>query len=78
MAVKDDERELMSRLVLKDPWVALSPRDIAEEIGMCEQRARFIFRKWECRGWYEYGVALDLGWLTPAGCKRAAELAAGL
>lgn len=26
-----------------------------------------ILKKWDMKGWYEYGVALDLGWLTDLG-----------
>ena len=30
------------------------------------KRAWYLLNKWAGRGWYEYGVTLDLGWFTPA------------
>jgi len=34
------------------------------------KRAWYLLEKWTCRGWYEYGVTLDLGWMTPEGMKH--------
>jgi hypothetical protein len=36
------------------------------------KRAWYLLEKWSNKGWYEYGVTLDLGWLTPLG-KEVAE-----
>lgn len=35
------------------------------------KRAWFILEKWVDKKWYEYGVSLDLGWLTAAGEEMA-------
>lgn len=39
------------------------------------KRAWFILQKWVDNKWYEYGVSLDLGWLTPAGEDMADRVA---
>lgn len=28
------------------------------------KRAHYLLNKWATRGWYDYGVSLDLGWFT--------------
>lgn len=42
-------------------------RRIIEFIGINHKRAWYLLDKWAGRGWYEYGVCIDLGWLTPEG-----------
>lgn len=72
--IKSDEKELMARLLLKERGSRdehTGARDIAADIGMCYQRACFLFVKWHRRGFYEYGVNLGLGWLTPTGREVA-------
>lgn len=48
-----------------------TPRDIINSPGffMHYKRAWYLLEKWCDKGWYEYGVTLDLGWLTPEGIQ---------
>ena len=57
----------------------ITPRDIinSPNFYMHYKRAWYILDKWSGKGWYEYGVALDLGWLTPEGIQVAEELIEG-
>lgn len=52
------------------------PRDIINGPGftMHHKRAWKILEKWADKGWYEYGVSLDMGWLTAKGKEEAAKL----
>lgn len=54
----------------------VSPRDLIrrETFDMNYKRAWYLLDKWSRKGWYEYGVTLDLGWLTNEGKKKAQEL----
>ncbi len=56
----------------------LTPRDLINDDGfaMHHKRAWGILEKWCRKRWYEYGVSLDLGWLTEAGLAAAALLPA--
>lgn len=38
------------------------------------KRALFLLEKWTRQGYYDYGVSLDLGWLTPLGLEKAAAV----
>ena len=31
------------------------------------KRAWYLLEKWSQKDWYDYGVSLDLGWITPEG-----------
>jgi hypothetical protein len=42
-------------------------RDVLVRLQIPRNRARYLLDKWTAKGWYEYGVSLDLGWLTPSG-----------
>lgn len=44
-----------------------SVRSIVEGLGMNTKRADYILDKWDDKGWYEYGVCVDMGWLTDEG-----------
>lgn len=47
-----------------------TPREIINSDGfpLHHKRAWFILRKWAGGlGWYDFGVSLDLGWLTEKG-----------
>lgn len=35
------------------------------------KRCWYLLGKWTKKGWYDYGVTLDLGWLTPQGVAVA-------
>lgn len=54
----------------------LSPRDIigSSEFYIHLKRAGYLLDKWTGKGWYDYGVSLDLGWLTPSGHQKAEEI----
>lgn len=43
----------------------------SDECPMHYKRAWRILEKWCDKGWYSYGVTLDLGWLTEAGLGQA-------
>ncbi|EHJ49516.1 hypothetical protein DFW101_3520 [Solidesulfovibrio carbinoliphilus subsp. oakridgensis] len=72
---KEDARTFLKRLQqvmagrTLDNWISV--RDIVREMGEChnipEKRCLFLLEKWAGCGWYEYGVSLDLGWLTEEG-----------
>lgn len=38
------------------------------------KRKIYLLEKWCDKGWYEYGVCVDLGWLTPKGPEKAKSL----
>lgn len=69
--MKADERALLidvANLALGDTSV----RDIIEGTpSLNGKRAAGILQKWTVKRWYEYGVSLDLGWLTEAGKAEA-------
>lgn len=54
----------------------LRPRDIinGDNFYMHYKRAWYLLEKWTNKGWYSYGVTLDLGWLEPKGIEKAKEL----
>jgi hypothetical protein len=41
---------------------------------LVRKRAMYLLDKWADKGWYEYGVSVDLGWLTDEGKEQAAKL----
>jgi hypothetical protein len=49
----------------------LRPRDIIPASGIHHKRCWFLLSKWTRKGLYDYGVCLDLGWLTDAGETEA-------
>jgi len=50
------------------------PREIVKKLNMNHKRADYILEKWCDKNWYEYGVCLDLGWLTEKGKNINTEL----
>lgn len=48
-------------------------RETIAGLNMHRKRAAYILEKWVGRGWYDYGVCVDLGWLTPEGMKSTFE-----
>lgn len=42
-------------------------RDLISELGIPWKRGAYLCQKWTDKGWYDYGVAVDLGWLTDKG-----------
>ena len=53
-----------------------SPRDVINQDNfyMHHKRAWYILDKWSGKGWYDYGVSLDMGWLTDTGKEIAKNL----
>lgn len=66
---KADELELMKAI----NGLGSMPRAAAAEIGMSDKRLGYILGKWSDKGWYEYGVNVALGWLTPSGAVALQE-----
>lgn len=65
--MKPDERSYL--LLLHDAAgydMGPTPRDL-RPADMAPKRAWYLLSKWARLGWYDYGVSIDLGWLTPAG-----------
>lgn len=48
-----------------------SPREVIYDLGIHHKRAWYLLEKWSSKGWYDYGVCLDLGWLTSEGKEVA-------
>ncbi len=74
--IKADEKALLVALYLQGSVPEAkrkSARALVKEMGMCEQRAYFLFCKWTSKDLYEWGVSADLGWLTEKGNVVAAE-----
>ena len=77
--MKDDERYFWERVKtevgeygkLPDGSWGKTPRDIINEddFPINYKRAWYLLGKWTDKRWYEYGVSLDLGWVTPEGTK---------
>ena len=80
MTAKPDEVRLlaeMQRVAPGDTMTKESPRVIAKRLGIPVKRSDFLFSKWSSKGWYEWGVCIDMGWLTEAGrTARAGDPAA--
>lgn len=49
-------------------------RDVIKELGMNEKRALYLLDKWDSKGWYNWGVTIDLGWLEEKGKEIAKSL----
>lgn len=44
-------------------------RDAIDTIDIPPKRVRYILNKWADKNWYDYGIDLDLGWMTPEGIE---------
>ena len=53
-----------------------TPRDLINkpDFPIHPKRAIYLLHKWCSKSWYEYGVTLDLGWLTSEGIRKVEEL----
>jgi len=74
--VKDDELRYMKALAnLRTSSMSLDPLAdyVAEQLGINHKRADYILRKWENKGWWDYGVSLRAGWLTADGMQQLKE-----
>lgn len=51
-----------------DLWMAVStgarPRDAAICLDISRNRTRYLCEKWGRQGIYDWGVCVDIGWLT--------------
>ncbi|MHC1792137.1 hypothetical protein [Solidesulfovibrio sp.] len=78
---KEDARIFLKRLQrlmterTREDWtsVRVVVREMEEKHGIPEKRCLFLLGKWSAKDWYDYGVCLDLGWLTPAGMAVEVE-----
>jgi len=68
--VKPDERAFLAALQAEP---TLPPRAVIAALGMNPKRAHYLLDKWAERGWYDYGVCIDLGWLTIEGKNEPAS-----
>lgn len=67
--MKQDERDFLLAVYQKPNE---KPRTIGEALGLDQNRIAYLCGKWADKGWYEFGVAVDMGWLTREG-REAAE-----
>lgn len=84
--MKPDEREfLITYYQLNYPDYIrdkrrVTPREIINlpmfKHFMHYKRAWYLLDKWSSKGWYDWGVTLDLGWLTDEGIAKVKELLA--
>jgi hypothetical protein len=75
--MKPDEKWFLLECAAKiRPTGILNPRNLIQSAGfrLNYKRAWFLLGKWGTKGWYEYGVTLDLGWMTDKGLQEALEL----
>ncbi len=70
--MKDDERVFLEEISYRC-YDQTTPRDLINEKGfpMHYKRAWYLLEKWSEKGWYDYGVSADLGWLTDKGKEEA-------
>jgi hypothetical protein len=71
LGVKDDEARLL--LLIANRPAGRDVRQVIASSGINHKRCWYILEKWGKRGWYNWGVTLDLGWLEQPG-REAAEL----
>jgi hypothetical protein len=75
--MKPDERAfliLCQRLVGR-PTTGTTPRVVIEQASgiVHPKRALYLLQKWSDKGWYSYGVTIDLGWMTELGMEQKGE-----
>ncbi len=80
--MKDDEKKLFIGIcehcpnhgVTNGGWDERTlVRDYLDTIEIPIKRCWYLLEKWVDKGWYDFGVTLDLGWITPEGqeeCRR--------
>lgn len=51
--------------------------ELAQGLGIPDSRSYYIGSKWTDKGWWDYGVSLRSGWLTPKGIEAMAADPAG-
>lgn len=70
--MKDDEISYL--MVLCAHRGVYSPRELYSFLKLPPKRALYILNKLVRKGFYDYGVSLDTGWLTDEGVKYIEEL----
>lgn len=70
--MKHDEYSLLTAIHQATPGHCV--RDIANGLSIPYKQILYYLGKWSKRGWYDYGVSLDLGWLTEEGKSHASAL----
>lgn len=70
-AMRPDERALLTEFAARGGKPSLGPhvslRATGADLGMHPKRVAYLAQKWSRKGWYDYGVSVDMGWLEPAG-----------
>lgn len=69
--MKPDERALLALLANRTHGICVRDVVIGSDVPL--KRAHYLLMKWAKKGWYQYGISLDLGWLTAEGLRAAAE-----
>lgn len=70
--MKPDEKALLLAILHKSETEFV--RDVIARLNMNEKRACYLLYKWSDKGWYDYGVTVDMGWLEPKGIEVARSL----
>lgn len=79
--MRDDERRFLADIYKRCTTYYMEPPQITNistrviinepDFYMHHKRAWYLLEKWCGKDWYEYGVTLDLGWLTDKGIEAA-------
>ena len=70
--MKTDERKFAA-LVLQCQH-GYEIREVMNTCGVPFKRCVYYLEKWSRKDWYDYGVSLDLGWLTALGIEKLREM----
>lgn len=77
--MKPDEKEFLLALFVEaeKPLMVRKPtREVGAGVGIPPRRVAYICEKWSRKGWYNYGVSVDMGWLEAPGLEAARGLTA--
>ena len=69
--MKDDEKQFLNAVANKGE---MTVREVIDAAPLHHKRAWYLLNKWSRKGWYEWGVKMDIGWLTPEGKAAAKSL----
>lgn len=76
--VRDDEKRFLVMIADKPDGVSVRNLIQSEDFPIHHKRAWYLLEKWSDRGWYDYGVNLELGWLWDEGKAQAEKWRAEL
>lgn len=62
--MKPDEKSLRDLVVARGLEPAPTVRELGARLGMHRKRVNAICEKWIRQGWYECGIAVDMGWVS--------------